>query len=116
MRTRKKPKQSTRCATSTDVAADGGPAASGNSTDGTDSGSRRRLTEVEHRARRMMLDFHGTRRTLAEFNDLTDVLSQLGVQNQVPKAKVPKTGSGKKNGGAKVCVGGGERAGGRGRK
>ncbi|KAG2439960.1 hypothetical protein HXX76_004079 [Chlamydomonas incerta] len=89
-----------------EIAPDGGPVAGDNTTDGS-TGSRRRLTEVEHAARRMILDFHGTRRTLAEFNDLTDVLAQLGVQNQVPKAKVPKSGV-KKNGGAKdlMIIGG----------
>ncbi|KAG2439543.1 hypothetical protein HXX76_004896 [Chlamydomonas incerta] len=74
---------------------------------GSGGGRRRRLTQTQHAARRMILDFHGTRRTLQEFNDLTTVLRQLGVQNQIPKAVVPKSG-GKKNGGAKdlIIVGG----------
>ncbi|KAG2445163.1 hypothetical protein HYH02_008631 [Chlamydomonas schloesseri] len=68
---------------------------------------RRQLTETQHTARRMILDYHGTRRTLQEFVDLTTVLRQLGVQNQAPKAVVPKAGA-KKNGGAKdlMIIGG----------
>ncbi|KAG2454724.1 hypothetical protein HYH02_000561 [Chlamydomonas schloesseri] len=91
-----------------DIAPDGGPAEGDSSTTDGATGSRRRLTEVEHRARRMILDFHGTRRSLAEFNDLTTVLSELGVQNQVPKAKIPKSSEKKKNGGAKdlMIIGG----------
>lgn len=90
-----------------DIGSGGGPvdADTSNSTasssgDGGSRRVRRRLTAEQYRARRMILDFHGTRRTLTEFNDLTSVLSQLGVQNQVPKAVV--TGKAKKNGGAKV--------------
>ncbi|KAG2436829.1 hypothetical protein HXX76_006351 [Chlamydomonas incerta] len=85
-----------------DTSGDIGISSGGNST----RRLRRRLTAEQHRARRMILDFHGTRRTLAEFNDLTSVLRQLGVQNQVPKAVV--TGKTKKNGGAKdlMIIGG----------
>ncbi|KAG2444129.1 hypothetical protein HYH02_009069 [Chlamydomonas schloesseri] len=97
-----------------DVDSGGGPkdADASGSTDGSSTGTggnrrlRRRLTADQHRARRMILDFHGTRRTLAEFNDLTTVLSQLGIQNQEPRAHV--TGKAKKNGGAKdlMIIGG----------
>ncbi|GFR42110.1 hypothetical protein Agub_g2953 [Astrephomene gubernaculifera] len=51
-------------------------------------GRRRALTEEQSRARRMILDFHGTRRSVAEVEQLSSLLSRLGSSGStlVPRA------------------------------
>jgi hypothetical protein len=68
------------------------------------SGRRRLLSDEEHRLRRMILDFHGTRRSVAETFSLRSLGSSLGGINIIPSSN-SSNATITEEGAAKVWVG-----------